>query len=248
MEHLPRLGRVLFAGCLMAFGVQQFLWGDFVPGRAPAFPAGWPGQQAFAYVTGLGLIAAGAAIALGKRAREAALATAAVIALWACLRQVPVAVADTSYGGAWTVLGKGLALTGGALAVAGYITIGRWCLGAFLISSGVQHFLFVPYVATLVPSWIPGATVWTYVSAIALIAGGIGMMVPRTAQLAATLSGAMIFIWFVILHVPRGFAAATPEASRNEWTAVVEALAMSAIAFLVSRETSWRGREVPEAI
>jgi hypothetical protein len=76
---------------------------------------------------------------------------AALIFAWAFLRNIPVAAADRIYGGAWTALGKGLALTGGGLAVAGlprrWTLVARVCLGAFLISSGVQHFLFVPFAA-----------------------------------------------------------------------------------------------------
>ena len=39
MWKLPSLGRGFFALALIAFGVQQYLFGDFVPGRAPAWPA-----------------------------------------------------------------------------------------------------------------------------------------------------------------------------------------------------------------
>ena len=63
-----------------------------------------------------------------------------MIFVWAVLRNIPVAVADRIYGGAWTNLGKGLALTGGGLAVAGlpqrWFYVARVFLGAFLVSSG----------------------------------------------------------------------------------------------------------------
>ncbi|HEV7501284.1 MAG TPA: hypothetical protein VGQ33_14820, partial [Vicinamibacteria bacterium] len=52
--------------------------------------------------------------------------------------------------------------------------------------------------------------------------------------LAAALSGLMVFLWLVMLHIPRALAA--PEAlRRNEWTAVVEAFALSGIAFALVR-------------
>jgi hypothetical protein len=57
----------------------------------------------------------------------------------------------------------------------------------------------------------------------------------------------MIFLWVLMLHLPRAVAAADAASRRNEWTAVFEALAISGIAFVVagcvrSRETtgSWR--------
>lgn len=235
---LARLGRLFFGISLIAFGVQQFLWGDFVAGRARAFPAMWPGRVEWAYVSGLALILCGAAIIAGRWLRAAGLTVAGMIFAWAALRNIPAALADRMYGGAWTALGKGLALTGGGLAVARlprpWLHVARVLLGAFLISSGIQHFLFVPFVMTLVPAWVGAARFWTYFAAVALIAGGLGLIVPRTARLAGALSGLMIFLWFVMLHVPRALAAADAASRRNEWTAVFEALAMSGIALVLA--------------
>jgi uncharacterized membrane protein len=257
MDKLAPIGRVFFAISLIAFGIQQFLWGDFVPGRAPAWPSGVPGGLVWAYVSGVFLIAAGAAILLGKRGRGAAEAVGAMIFVWALLRHIPLAAADRIYGGAWTNLGKALTFFGGAFAVAGtlpkewgrsrvaaildsgdaFTYLGRACLGLFMISSGVQHFLFAQFVAFLVPTWIPGALFWTYFAAVALIAGGAGMNFPPTARLAAALSGLMVFLWFLMLHIPRALAAAEAQ-SRNEWTAVVESLAVSGIALVLTATRS----------
>ena len=236
-HRLGRLGRIFFGVSLIAFGIQQFIYGDFVPGRAPAWPGSMPGRLLWAQLSGAVLIACGAAIVAETKARVAAVAVAAMIFVWALLRHIPLAAADRNYGGAWTNLGKALALSGGALAVAAlsprWTYVGRVCLGAFLISSGIQHFLFVGFVMSLVPTWIPGARFWTCFAGVALIAGGAGLIVPRTARLAAALSGLMILLCLVLLHIPRALNA--PDAqSRNEWTAVFEALAMSGIAFVLA--------------
>jgi uncharacterized membrane protein YphA (DoxX/SURF4 family) len=237
LDMLARAGRVFFGLSLIAFGIQQFLYGDFVPGRAPAWPASLPGRLAWAGVSGVVLILCGAAIVAARKMRVAGVTVAVMIFLGAVLRHIPLAAADRIYGGAWTNLGKALALTGGALAVAGlsraWTHVARVCLGAFLISSGIQHFLFVAFVMSLVPTWIPGARFWTYFAGVALIAGGAGIIVPLTTRLAASLSGLMIFLWFVMLHIPRALTAPAAQ-SRNEWTAVFEALAMSGIAFVLA--------------
>jgi hypothetical protein len=94
--------------------------------------------------------------------------------------------------------------------------------------------LFVPFVMTLVPAWVGAARFWTYFAGVALIAGGLGLIVPWTARRAGALSGLMIFLWFVMLHVPRALAAADAASRRNEWTAVFEALAMSGIALVLA--------------
>jgi uncharacterized membrane protein len=240
---LARAGRTLFAISLAAFGIEQFIVSDFVPGRAPAWPAAMPGRLAFAYVTGALLIGAGAAIAANRQeARRIAVSTAAMIAAWALVRHLPIVAADHSLGGAWTNAGKALAMSGGALVVAGslpprrseaLLAIGRVCLAAFLVLAGIQHFLFAGFVQTLVPGWIPGRLFWTYFAGVALIAGGTGMLIPRTARLAATLAGLMVFLWVFMLHIPRAVQA-PPELKRNEWTAVFEALAFSGVAFTLA--------------
>src|SRR4029078_12571916 len=128
------------------------------------------------------LVLCGAAIVAGRWLRAAGLTVAGLIFVWAFLRNIPVALAARISAGAWTALGKGLALTGGGLAVAGlrrpWLHVARVCLGAFLISSGVQHFLFVRFVAPLVPAWIPVPRFWTYFAGVALIAGGAGLILP----------------------------------------------------------------------
>lgn len=250
-DLLASFGRVVTGVALVGFGIANFVVGDFVAGRAPAWPSGIPGQHLWAYLTGIVLVGAGLCIVTRRWAVRAALSAAALIFVWAFLRQLQPALQDQQFGGEWTKLGKALTFSGGLVGVAGSFilarlessdadihrawrmrVVGRLSLGAFLVASGVQHFLFTPFVATLVPRWIPNPTFWTYFAGVALIAGGIGLVLVATSRLAATLVGLMVFTWFVVLHVPRALAMQ----NRNEWTAVIEALAVSGIALaLVQR-------------
>ena len=235
----------MFAVAFIAFGLLQFLYADFVPGRPPAWPAQVYGGSIWAYATGAWFVVAAAAILVGRRLPPAAFSIAVLVFAWAVTRNLPIALADASFGGAWTRLGKAIALTGGALAVAAsarqadhaslaaLVTVGRFALAAFLIASGIQHFLFPNAVIALVPTWVPGARFWTYFAGLALIAGGSGLIVPRTTRLAGLSVGFMLFTWVCILHIPRAVLAA-PANRRNEWTAVFEALAFSGIALMLT--------------
>lgn len=260
MWKLPSLGRGFFALALIAFGVQQYLFGDFVPGRAPAWPVGVPGRLAWAWLTGLTFIGTGAAVlaagvlhsgALRRTAYTMASVSGGLIAAWALLRHVPLILEDTQFGGAWTMFGKALTLSTGALAVATSLRVqgrpedetgmdrrilllGRVGLGTFMAAAGVQHFLWEEFVQTLVPTWIPGPLFWTYFAGVALIAAGIGLVVPATTRLAGTLAGLMVFSWLLMLHIPRAVAAQAAVSSRNEWIAVFEALAVSGLALLLA--------------
>ena len=243
------VGRCMIAVAFIAFGLLQFLYVDFVPGRPPAWPEPLYGGWIWAFATGAWFVVAGAAMLVGRHVPLAAFSIAALVLAWPVTRNLPLALADASFGGAWTRLGKAVALSGGALAVtaavrgsdrrrAAWLTIaGCVALGAFLIASGVQHFLFPAVVDTLVPAWIPAPRFWTYVAAVALIAGGCGLMIPQTTRLAGIGVGLMLFTWVCILHVPRALAA-PPANRRNEWTAVFEALAFAGIALFLARRSA----------
>ena len=245
------LGRRMFAVAFIAFGLLQLLYGDFVPGRPPAWPEAIYGGSIWAYLSGAGFVAAGVALAADRHATLAALSIAALVFAWAVTRNVPLALADPSFGGAWTRLGKAVALSGGALAVAAsarrggqrytatLALVGRCALGIFLINSGIQHFLFTNAVITLIPAWIPGPRLWAYVTGVALIAGGAGLIVPGTARIAGISVGLMLFTWVCILHIPRALMASTVN-QRNEWTAVFEALAFAGIAVVAARRSRAR--------
>jgi uncharacterized membrane protein len=111
-----------------------------------------------------------------------------------------------------------------------FIPLGRFFFAAFLILCGIEHFIYIDLVATMVPAWIPGSVFWASFAGVALIAGGVGIIVPLTTRLAGALSGLMIFLWVFLVHIPRAVAMR----NSNETTAVFEALAMSGIAFIVA--------------
>jgi uncharacterized membrane protein len=252
MDRLPLIGRACFAIGLVAFGILHVVYGDFVTRVVPGWPVGMPARSLAVYLTGAILIAGGVAILLGIKGRAAAIVLGSVVLLSFVFLHLPRAAAGAFMGGTWTSAGKGLVLSGGCLAVAATFSqegyrrpssildstlpnlVGRVCLGLFMLLGGVQHFRFVGFVATLVPSWIPGGgPFWVYFAGVALIAGGVGLMIPTTARLAAALSGVMIFLWVIMLHIPRAVTAADA-ARANETTAVFEALAFSGLAFLLA--------------
>ena len=266
MYRLAEVGRFFFAVPMVAFGVQHFAYLDFVTRVFPKLPGWIPGHHYLAFISGLFLFAAGFSIMNSQAARSTALLLGVVILTSFTCLYLPLLIITPPNGGLWTSAGKALALSGGSFLVAGslpvkangpleafsiapvvkfleeFIPLGRFFFAAFLILCGVEHFIYVDFVAAMVPSWIPWHIFWAYFAGVALIAGGLGMIVPMTTQLAASLSGIMIFIWFLIVHIPR---AASDLSNANEMTAVFEALAMSGIAFLAAASFSNRHHRLP---
>lgn len=260
MNTLYTNGRYFFAIGFIAFGIMHFIFGDFITGRAPSWPEQLSGKYIWAGVSGIILIATGVTILAGKWVRYTALLSASIIIVWALLRHIPIITGDSTLGGAWTQFGKALVFSSGILAIAGsfpkinhkgiispiinaeaeFIRFSKFGLAFFLILCGIQHFLFVEFVASLMPSWFPWAVFWTYFAGICLIAGGVGLLFTATKKLAAFLTGLMIFSWVFIVHIP--LAINDFSGGGVEWIAVFEAFAISGLAFYLtavfSREKS----------
>lgn len=258
------LGRSFFGVATVASGVLQLVTGDFVR-LVPKLPAWVPAPSLWAYLFGVVLVVIGLAILSGRMARAAASLLLVMILVEVLFLYIPQIgsnpLIDRPYlrGFMWTNPLKALALVGGAAILVGRSPdeggplsalvpiigrlepFGALFLAVFLIVCGMQHFAYRPFVTTMVPSWIPpGQGFWTYFTGVALMAGGVGILIPRTARLAATLSAVMIFLWVLLLHIPRALAG--PQHA-NETAGVFEALALSGVALMVA---GTRGRPVGE--
>jgi len=251
MDKLIPFGRILFALSMLGLGVEHFIFGQFVTGRAPSWPESLAGETAWAYVSGVIVIAAAAAMLVGKLARLGAIVLAALIFAWALLRHIPVILSSEVLSPDWTSTVKALAFTGGALAMAAtspavsfirnaglsklvnlrgeFILAATICLAVFMVNNGLQHFIYIDFVASLIPTWFPGDPVfWSYFASVALFAGALGMLYPRTAYLAALLTALMVFSWVWIVHLPRTFV------SVSDMIAIFEAPAIAGIAFVIA--------------
>lgn len=239
-----RIGRILFALSVLISGIFQLVTGQYVslvPVNPERLPASWQPQ-----LLGALLVLIGIAF-LVRRAVSAAAITLGVLLLVLLLGfGLPVALAHASMGYVWVdplmmlmllagvslVAARGEGSPGGSLdrffeKATRFVPL---ALGAFLAYCGLTHFPYAKYVANLIPSWIPGHMFWTYFAAIALIAGGVGVLVPRTARLAAMLSGIMLFSWVFLVHLP--LAISTQKLS--ELSRGFQALSDSAVAFMLA--------------
>ena len=254
MEQYNNVWRLFYSVGLLAIAVQQLICADFRPVMVPpSFPSWLPVRLVLTWLFSLFLIAACIAIVWNKNARRAALLIGSVLFLLVVLFHFPYTIGLFSKELAvWSDPLKCLTLSGGAFVVAGslpagkaassshsfaegLIPLGKYFLAITMVVFGIEHFVYAGFVNLLVPAWIPAHSFFTYFAGIALIAAGVGIFINVKRRLAALLLGSMIFIWFLILHIPR--AIADPHSGNgNEWTSVFEALAFSGIAFLLAGE------------
>jgi uncharacterized membrane protein len=256
MKNLTRAGRAFYAIGIAGVGIQQFIYADFRPVILPQWPSWIPWITVWAYLAGVALIIAGAIIIFSKNAGMTALVLGIAFLLFFLAFHVTYQLFVSPYSfhfGSWTDALKELAFSGGAFIIAAsypgqrlytgksfrtrlagiFVPYGRIFFSIMMIVFGIDHFLYTEFVATLVPAWIPWHNLWTYFAAAALIGAGVCIMFKIKLKLIGLLLGIMLFIWFVILHIPR--AIADPYIDKgNEVTSVFEALAFSGIAFLIA--------------
>jgi uncharacterized membrane protein len=253
MSALIKPGRIIFALGIIALGILQFFAKDYVVARPPSpeWSADIPGKTIWAYISGCILIIPGLFIIFRIKAKWAALFIGFFILVCSFfLRHLPEMTKANWEGILWSINAyKALVFFGGALLVVasfnkeeGYsfsetfsnsvlITTGIVCLSFFLIVCGAAHFKFSEFVFTLIPDCIPAHVFWTYFAAVALLAGGVGIIFRATRKWAAALSGLMILLWFVLLHIPR--ALATP-GDYGEWMGVCESFSFGGILFVLA--------------
>jgi uncharacterized membrane protein len=236
LRTLGTAGRMFYAIAMLAFGLFHIGYGDFVTRVVPWWPAWIPGRSMWAYAVGVLLIGAGTALLRNWRTVTVSMLFASGLLLSFVLLGLPLVAKDAVLGGSWTVAGKVLAFAGGALLLARGWRVGVWFFAAFLVLCGIQHFLYINFVVSLIPTWIPAARFWAYAAGVFLIAGGLGLIVPATSRTAGLLSGLMIFSWVFLIHIP--LAARNFRQTTNDSTAVFEALAMSGIAWLAAQRSS----------
>ncbi|HEV2480238.1 MAG TPA: hypothetical protein VGS79_11260, partial [Puia sp.] len=214
MENLIKAGRLFFAIMIVGLAGQQFYDGYFRPVLIPTYATHFPGEIVLVYLLSVLLIVAAVGIVLNRQGRMLALGLAGLFGGLFIFCHLPYELWIDPRGGSigsWGNALKESAMAGGALIVAGSYRggfgYGRIFFAVTMIIFGIEHFIYAQFVQTLVPDWIPGHLFWTYFAGVALIAAGVGFILRIQLRLAGLLLGGAIFIWFVVLHIPRAAVA-----------------------------------------
>ena len=257
MNGTEKAGKAIFLAAIAAFGIQCLIRGNVIVGLEPVSLSGMSRGIA-GWITGVALLAAVAAALPRATARYGALAIAVILFLWVLLLHVPVLVSTPPSGNTWTPAFEVFAMAGAALALFGIaslpslgdrelsarraILIGRLCYAVSLPVFGVLHYMYIGYVASVIPSWIPAHVAFGYVTGAAHIAAGVSIATGMLARVAAYCVAAMFGSWVIILHTPRVLAHLH---DANEWTSLIVALSMCGGALIVAG--TLRKTEVPAA-
>lgn len=248
MKSSIRMGGAVFAIGIAGLGALSIIHSDFVLGLEPV-PSWVPFPIAWAYLTGIVLIAVGASIAANIKARLAAISLGLILSLWVLLLHLPKLVLNLRDGGEWTCAFETIALGGAAWVLAGIlntdetgrqnrgaadekmVALGLLCFAVSLPVFGIQHFIYYDYVASVIPGWIPWHLFWAYFVGIAFFFACVSIITKVKVRLAAALLGIMFGTWVLIVHAPR---VANHLHNRPEWTSLFICVAMCGGAWLAT--------------
>ena len=258
MEKILASGQFLFGIALTASGVENLICARF--GLTVRGVPWFPGNTFLACLTGIGLLAAGLSIVANVRARLTATLLGILFLLYALFLELPTVVAMPMDMGVRTVFFEALAIGGSALTLAGtlptsdsvrrrgkvldqLIRLGPYFFAASSLVFGIDHFLGLGFIATLVPAWMHAGTFWVCLSGAGFIAAGTSIAAKRMDQWAAALLGAMFLLWFLLLHAPR---VAAHSHNPDEWSSAFIALGLCGGSWICAWHARQRRRQDPK--
>jgi uncharacterized membrane protein len=247
-------GRFVFSVAIVALGSETLLCAGYADnshgGRYRVIPViPWlPAIPLLAYFFGAVVVTCGAGLLLKRIARPSALVLGSLFFLCALILNLPNYARDVGNMGLRTELFEPLSLATlawlpvGDLALPGWLSRGaRYLLGISLVVFGVDHFIGIVFIATLIPTWIPWREFWVGLFGAVFIVTGIVIGL-KTLQTWGTFAlGLMFAVWVFTLHLPRvlGFYG-IPGAPHNpnEWSSLFIAVALWGGAWAITGPSS----------
>jgi hypothetical protein len=249
-------GRAIFAFAIVALGIENVVcahhFASFYPQAPhsrfisfPNFPY-LPAIPAVAYTFGVVLSACGVGLLVKRTLVPAAMAVGGLFLLCTLVIEVPKYAAIPGSMVLRTRLFEPLAIATLACLLPGRDAIppflervSRYLLAVSLIVFGVDHFLALAPIGTLIPNWIPWHVFWIAFFGAGFIAAGVSIGLDVLLQLGAAGLGLMFAIWVFTLHLPRTFLGLYGGHPRNpeEWASLFIAIALWGGSWAVAHAT-----------
>ena len=237
------LGWRVYGLGVMSVGLASLAFGRFDPGQP--VPANFPARTVLAYVAGLLMVIAAAAIEWRQTAAGGAAALTLYYTLFVIIlmngRLLPAHYAEyVTYENIFmqlSIAAAGLIIYATAAridaALAARLTrLGRLAIGVCCLVFGGAHFAYLKYTAMLIPKWLPPTQVfWTYATGIGFVAAGIAILTGVQARLAAILLTVMLVSFGVLVN---GRILLADRAIHDNWTESAINLAVVGAAWVVA--------------
>ena len=80
--------------------------------------------------------------------------------------------------------------------------IGRIIFALPFLVFGINHFIYAPMMAGLVPSYVPGGVFWVYITGAGLIAASVSVAANRLVKISGLLLALLLLLFVLTIHIP----------------------------------------------
>lgn len=251
--RIGRLSHAVFAATLIAIGIMGLVKGDF-DATWPPVAKGVPAREVLAYLCSFVYLLCGLGLLWQRTAAVASRVLLAYVLAWLLFVRVPQVFLLRPTLLAFWGFGETAVIVAGAWVLyvcfagdrdrqrLGFATgdnglrIARALYGVALIPFGLAHFVYLKQTTVLIPGWLPGPTAWAYLTGGAFVVAGLAILAGVYARLAAALSTLQLFLFLLLVWVPRLAAGSLSAFQQGE---VVVGVVLTASAWVVA--DSYRG-------
>jgi hypothetical protein len=246
IDALLSPGRAIFALAIIGLGIETlvcaqrviFLYPQASNPRFKVIPAlpFLPPIPWLAYLFGAILAICGAGLLFKRTLRTSAMVVGSLMFLGAVVLNAPKNAAIPGSMSLRTVVFEPLAiatltwlLPGGGATPSWLARASRYLLAVSLIVFGVDHFLALAPIGTLIPPWIPWHVFWIAFFGTGFIAAGLSIGLNVLLRWGAACLGLMYAIWVFALHLPRvllGLYGGGGPHNPDEWSSLFIAIAL----------------------
>jgi hypothetical protein len=229
LDALLRSGRTLFSLAIIGLGIETFVCAGSLVGTLIE-------TDRFGTTLGPVLAACGIGLLFKRTLRTAAIALGSLLFLYALVFEAPKYATNLRSMTLRTQLFEPLAIAALAFLLPLENAIPTWLASAsryvFAVSFivfGVDHFLALAPIGTLIPPWIPWHVFWVAFFGAGFIAGGLSTGFGILQRWGATCIGLMFASWVFALHLPRtllGLYGGSGPHSPDEWSSLFIAIAL----------------------
>lgn len=253
MRKNIRVVQFVFGIPWLVFGVQHFMFADFVANLVPAY---FPVRLFFAYFTGAAMIAAGVSIITNIKASLAAILLGTMLLMFILLIHIPTIAGDSSVIN-WTRALQDIAIASAAFILVGALskqetddgisgtiaTISRYAFAILLVAFGLQQFLDLDFLASKVAPYLPLRVFWVYLTGAAMIVTGASVFIGKKTFVASLALGTWMFVLNLLLHT---FLLVGSPYNPLYWTAAMLDLAVTCGVFFLAGTSFENHQGLPE--
>jgi len=247
LDKITKLGRYFLAVPMLVFGIQHFVYAEFIVHLVPTWI---PGRLFWTYFAGAALFASGLGIIINVLPKLAATLLGLMISIWVVVLHIPRVFqfpGDSEFINVFDAIFmlSGAYLLSMSLPGNPYLPkLAAWAakLSPYLIALsltvfGIENFLHnkLVFIVGAAPYELPGEVFWTYCTSIIFIAAAFTIIFSKSVRVTASLLGVYIFFIAVIIYIPLLWINIY---DAQGWATLLKGIAMSGSAFILSRATS----------